>query len=210
MKATNKPLMTVRPAFTPRLVMWRALPWVALGTLALTVAGGTIIWLLLTLAGVGQKMPPGLPYFLCLVMGLVTIAPLYYEAQRKISARTVCRFFERHLEYETYTLFFRRHEGRVHYRDISGMVTRADFLQHRFGLKTIYLSVPGMDWQERGFSGLKLADIPSGRGIGRRLQTLLDHEEVTTPAAKWVAPSGPRLDPQSPPAPLPRDESAGG
>lgn len=189
MEQIKKPLMTVAPSFVPRIIMWRALPWVLGGTFVLTVAGGTILWFLISIMGFGRAVSAGVPYFLCFVAGLTGIAPFYYELQRKIYARTFCHFFEQHLEYETYTLLFRHHAGRVRYRDISGMYQRSNFLQQRDNLKTIYLVVPEMDWQDRGFYGVKLIDVPVGKGIGRRIQTLLDHEQAVAPAPVWVAPA---------------------
>lgn len=188
MDPIKKPLMTVRPLFVPKIAMWRAVPWVIGGTFFLTVAGGTVFWLLLVLSGLSRFVSPGVPYFICFVAGLAGIAPLYFELRKKIFSQSFCRFFEQYLEYEVYTFFFQHHSGRVWYRDIAKMHQRADFLQQRDHLKTIYLSVPGMDWSDRGFYGLKLVDVPSGKGIGRRIQTLLDHEHEAAPAPVWVAP----------------------
>lgn len=187
----EKPLLTVKSVFVSPLIMWQALPWILGGTLALTAVGGTMLWLLCVLLGLGKIVSPGTPYFLCFVAGLAGIAPLYYEMRRRIAQKAFCRFYADYLEYEVFGPFFRHHAGRVFYRDIADMRQRANVLQQRYGLKTIYLAVPGLDWSDRGFSGLKIEDVPSGKGTGKRIQTLLDHAHNVTPAPAWVAPAAP-------------------
>lgn len=184
----EKPLLAVRPAFVSQLVMWQALPWILGGTLALTTVGGTALWLICVLLGLKNVISPGTPYFICLIAGLAGIAPLYYELRRRIAQKSFCRFFSDRVEYEIFGSFFRHHAGRIFYRDIADMRQRADILQQRYSLKTIYLSVPDIGWSDRGFSGLKLEDLPAGKGIGKRIQTLLDHGRAVSQAPAWIAP----------------------
>ncbi len=191
MNKKQSELFSVKPVFVPRLTAWRSLPWAVIGTLGLTIMGGTALWLGLSLLGLGRFISAGTPYFISFIAGAAGIAPFYYELKKKTAKRSFCRFYGDYLEYEVYGFFFHRHAGRVYYRDVAGMFQRSDFLQQREHLKTIYLSVPGIGWEERGFSGLKLVDVPIGKGIGRRIEALLEMNKgggALPSQANWVAP----------------------
>ena len=165
-----RPLLTVRPVFDQFQTVLESVPMTLLGVTASALLGGTFFWILLSVAGLEKMFSVSGIYGAFFVLGLAALPPLFYEMKRHAYQRTVYCFYGDYLEFQDFLLFFKRRRGRVRYSDIADVSQRADQIQDRQKLQTIYLFVPSMGYQSRGpFSGIKMSDIRANAGIAERV-----------------------------------------
>lgn len=193
-----KPHITVRPQFVSSITSIEAVLIALLATLMVTVAGGTLLMVLLSLIGLMRLLPGWLPFFLCFTAAAVVVPPLYFELKRKAYAKTWFAFYDDYVEYQFFDWLVNRRAGRIKYTDIANMAQNANALQEREKLKTIYLYVPDQAYQNpRGFAGLKLKDVPAGKGYGYGIQELIDRaqkQNAAAPATPYRAPEAQTAD----------------
>lgn len=152
------PLLTLRPQFDSALVMVNAGLAGVVGTIVMTVVGGTLLYVLLMILQLGF-IPPGYIYGLILVASIVAIPPLFFEMCKKAYQRTAFVFYPDHVEYQFFQFFMSRRRGRFKYRDVTDVSQHATPLQEQRGLTTISLYIPALRYQKNSFPGVRIPDV---------------------------------------------------
>lgn len=168
------PLLSLRPQFDPGLAMVQALGVTVAGTVVLTVAGGTLFYVLIMIFGLGRFVPAGWVYGLFFVGSLVVLPPYFYELKKRAYLRTVYNFYEDYVDFQSFKFYLNPRRGRVRYRDIADIVQQASTLQDQRRLTNIYLSVPSMGLGRSGFSGVQISDVPVAAGHATRIMDIVE------------------------------------
>ena len=182
----KQPLLVIRPAFhsTPAIV--EAVLAGLVGTAVLVFLGATLLSLFFSLLGLGALISLGALFKILLVLGLAGLPPAYYEAKKKAWSRTIYQFHPDHMEYQDFKFLFVRRRGRVRLRDITDVYERANPLQARFMLTSLYFIIPGLpDMIARGISGLHIADVADNASLREKILDLIEASETrrrATPA----------------------------
>lgn len=177
------PLLLIRPQFDAGLAMIHSLVAGAIGTFVLTIGGGTFLYILLSLLGLGKFISAGHVYGFCLLAGVLSLPALFFEIKKKAYQRTVYHFHADHVDYRYYRFYLSLRRGRVRYRDISDISQQATTLQEQRRLATVYLYVPGMDYRRDGFSGLKIPDLPRAQDYMTRIMDVIEKGQQAPAAA---------------------------
>ena len=196
----KQPLLTVRPHFDQGLVTVQALLFTAAGFLLTTIIGGTLVFILLHINGIGRFFNAGHIYGLFLLASIVMLPPLFFELKKKAYARTFFRFYDDYVEYQYFQFLITPRRGRVRYRDIDDVIQTGGAMQGQRMLTTIAISVPGLNRHPQAFSGLKIEDVPQKLDLMPRILDLVENSEYRAMArAAGVMP------PQAPPSVAPSD-----
>lgn len=173
-----QPLLTIRPHFDQGLVTIQALLFTAVGFLLVTLIGGTLFYILLQLIGLGRFVAPGYVYGFFLIGSLVLLPPLFFELKKKAYSRTFFRFYDDYLEFQYFQFMLSQRRGRVRYRDVSDVVQAGGALQSQRMLTTLLILVPGMNYNPRAFSGLKIEDVPQRLDLMPKILDLIENSEL--------------------------------
>lgn len=173
--AERTPALLVRPRFELASALAECIPATLLGAFLIPLVAGTLLFILLSLTGLSRFVSIPAVYGGLLFLCLVVIPPAFYEVRRRALSRTLYRFQGGYLDFQFFRYYLIRQRGRIRLADIENVSERAGVLQERLGLTTVYLLVPGLSYQAQGgFPGLKLSDIPGGRGAARRIQEQIE------------------------------------
>jgi hypothetical protein len=205
----RRPLLTVRPKFDPGLTMVQSLLVLLPGAFMATLLFGTILLILVSMMGIRQITAGGL-YLSILVLSIAAIPPVFYELKKRAYQRTIFNFYDSYLDFQYFQFYITRRRGRLRFTDIADISQQASALQEHQRLTTVFLYVPAMALRQRGFSGLKLADLPQPKDYMSKILDVLEGrpvapEPVSAPGAARRAPddSGPveslGASPSSPP-----------
>lgn len=170
------PLLSVRPEFNQTLTALECLPVAIVGAFMATLICGTFLLVIISFIGLGAIISGGMIFFTLLALSLAAIPPLFYEIKRQAYRKTIYNFHDDYLEFQNFRFHFNKNRGRVRYADIVNVAQRANVLQGRLGLATIYLYVPGMMQSGRAFSGIIMRDIPDNAKAGSRIMDLIENK----------------------------------
>ncbi|MDD9901143.1 MAG: hypothetical protein OXT65_09220 [Alphaproteobacteria bacterium] len=197
----KKPLLTIRPVFDSGLVSVEALLIGAAGTVGLVLFGGTLLFLLLTLLGLGGLVSASGVFIFCFVIGIALIPAGYYEAKKRAYRRTAFLFYESHFEYQDFRFLITRRRGRIRYEDISNIYERGNTLQGHRTLTSVYIEVPGMphrgigiSYNPNAFRGVYIPDVKEKGNYGDKIIAVIEGPQQT--AADNASPA-----PEQPPTP---------
>lgn len=181
------PVFSIRPQFDQPLAVIHALLAMVVGTIFLTIVGGTLFYMLFLILGLGNIIGAGYVYGLILVVSLVAVAPVFFELRKKAYQRTVWHFYDTYVDYQSFNFYVERRRGRLRYRDIQDIAQQASALQEQRGLTTIYLFAPSMRYQRRSsFAGVRIFDVPLAADYTTRIMDLVEGSEG--PASMELAP----------------------
>ncbi len=187
----QQPLLTIRPHFDQGLVTVQALLFTAAAFLLVTIIGGTLFYILLQLIGLGRFIAAGYVYGLFLVGSLVVLPPLFFELKKKAYSRTFFRFYDDYLEFQYFQFMLSQRRGRVRYRDVSDVVQAGGALQSQRMLTSILILVPGMNYNPRAFSGVKIEDVPQKLDLMHKILELIEKSEYRAMARAAAAVAAP-------------------
>ena len=168
----------------------------AAGALVCTVMGGSLLYGLLSLIGVGRFISVGYIFGFALIVSIVAIPPLFFELRKRSLARTVYHFFGDHLEFQYFQFLISPRRGRVRYDGVQDVYQNASALQAHRQLTSIYLYVPGMRYRQAGFAGLEIADVPQRKDYMNRIIDIIEKRGASRlaaaapPAAAEAGPPG--------------------
>ena len=185
----QQPLLTIRPHFDQGLVTLQAVLFTAAAFLLVTIIGGTLFYILLMLIGLG--ISAGYVYGLFLVASLVVLPPLFFELKKKAYSRTFFRFYDDYLEFQYFQFMLSQRRGRVRYRDVSDVVQAGGALQSQRMLTSILIMVPGMNYNPRAFSGVKIDDVPQKLDLMHKIMELIEKSEYRAMARAAAAVAAP-------------------
>ena len=186
----QQPLLTIRPHFDQGLVILQAVLFTAAAFLLVTIIGGTLFYILLQLIGLGF-ISPGYVYGLFLVASIVVLPSVFFELKKKAYSRTFFRFYDDYLEFQYFQFMLSQRRGRVRYRDVADVVQAGGALQSQRMLTSILIMVPGMNYNPRAFSGVKIDDVPQKLDLMPKILDLIENSEyrAMARAAAAVAPA---------------------
>lgn len=187
----QQPLLTIRPHFDQGLVTIQALLFTAAAFLLVTIIGGTLFYILLQLIGLGRFIAAGYVYGLFLVASLVVLPPLFFEMKKKAYSRTFFRFYDDYLEFQYFQFMLSQRRGRVRYRDVSDVLQAGGALQSQRMLTSILILVPGMNYNPRAFSGVKIEDVPQKLDLMHKILELIEKSEYRAMARAAAAVAAP-------------------
>lgn len=153
------PQLSVRPVFDQGLAMVQAVIAGVVGTVVMTLAGGTLLYILIMLLGLGRLIPAGYVYGLVLVASIVLLPPLFFEMKKKACRQTVCHFYGDYADFQFFRFYLSRRRGRFQYADVQDVFQRANALQEQRALTTLYIYVPALAAQ-LGFGPRELPAVP--------------------------------------------------
>jgi hypothetical protein len=192
------PLLSVRPVFDPGLTMVESGLAAIFGGTVVAFVGGTILFLLLGLTGLGRFISAGGLYSTFLVLGLALSPAVYFEIKKAAFRRTVYNFHADILEYRDFRFLLQARRGHVRLRDIRDVYERASPLQSRRALSSIYLVIPNFPSQmQQGVPGIKILDVPESAGLRDKIVDLI--EDSLRRYVRGEAPPAPSAVPASPP-----------
>ena len=172
----EKALLKFRPVY-PREPSWAEAAQVAvIGTVLLTIFGGTLFLILLAITGLDHFIPYWLMPTMCFLAGAVGLPPWYNEMKRRAYKKSYYAFYEDRVEFEWHPVLFFQEQVRdkLYYYDIENIGQRATFWQRQAGLCSIYIFAPVMQNPDRqGFMGLKVLDVPSNKNLQERIEGLV-------------------------------------
>lgn len=181
------PVFSIRPRFDQPLAIIHALLAMVVGTIVLTVVGGTLLYMLCLIIGLGNIIGAGHIYGLVLVTSLVGVGPVFFELRKKAYQRTVWHFYDTHVDYQSFNFYVERRRGRLRYKDIQDIAQQASALQEQRGLTTVYLFAPSMRYQRRSsFAGVRVFDVPLDADYTTRIMDLVEGNQG--PASMELAP----------------------
>ncbi len=155
-----QPIFSLRPVFDDTITKVQCVGVSIIGMTVVTLVVGTLLYLLLSIIGLGGIIRPGWVYGLLILASVVALPALFYEAKRRAYAATAYHFYEDHMEYQDFKYYVTRQRGRIFYAGVTDATQKANFLQEQKHLTTITLYVPELrEQQPRSFPGLKLVDI---------------------------------------------------
>lgn len=169
-----QPLLVVRPVFDQTLVTVQALIFMAVGGLFATVIGGTLLYILLMVVGLGRFIPAGFIYGALLIASIACLPPLFFEMKKRALARTGFRFFDDHVDYQYFQFYLSQRRARLRYRDIENVLQEAGTLQGQRMLTTVYLIAPSLAYNQRAFPGVKIGDVPQREDYVTRITDLVE------------------------------------
>ncbi len=155
-----QPVFSLRPVFDDTIAKIQCAGVAFVGMTVVTLVLGTLLYLVLSIIGLGGIIRPGWVYGLLILASVVVLPPLFYEAKRRAYAATVYHFYEDRLEFQNFKYFLTRQRARIFYAAVSDAFQKANVMQEQKHLTTITLYVPELrEQQPRSFPGIRLVDI---------------------------------------------------
>lgn len=159
----------------------------AAGTIFLTVLGGTLLYIIFMILGLGRFIPAGWIYGLIFVGSLVALPPYLYEVKKKAYQRTVYNFYDEYLDFQQFKFYLTLRRGRIRYKDVGDIVQQASTLQDQRRLTSLYLYVPSLGYGRGAFAGLEIADLPAAGNFAHKVMDIVEHSQkapvaITQPA----------------------------
>jgi hypothetical protein len=188
-KEKEKPLLTVRPRFDTGISMLQAVAMTAAGSVLLTIGGGTVLYVFLSLTGLTRFISVGYLYGFILVLSILVLPALFFEIRKKAFQRTAWHFYSGWVEFQYFHLWINRRRGRLRYADISDVLQQATTLQEQRGLIDIYIYAPSMAHRTGAFPGLRLYDLPQRENYLSQILDIIDQNRNSIPAARTDAPA---------------------
>ncbi|MDE1151361.1 MAG: hypothetical protein PW788_02395 [Micavibrio sp.] len=181
----KRPILSVRPQFDPGLAMVQSLMAAGVLFLPVTIVGGMLVYILFTIVGLAKFIPASGVFGFFLIMSIAGIPPLFYEIKKRALQRTLYNFYDDYIDFQYFHFYLNRRRGRVRYRDVTDINQHASALQEQRRLTTIYLYVPTMSFA-RGFSGVKMEDLPQSKGYLTKVMDLIE-ASLNPPVPAWDA-----------------------
>lgn len=178
----------LRPVFDDTIAKIQSVAIALFGMTVVTLVLGVLIYLLLSLIGLGGIIRPGWVFGLLLLASLIVLPALFYELKRKAYAQTFYDFHDDYLEYQHFKYFVTRQRGRISYGSVSDATQKSNLLQEQKHLTTITLYIPDIVDQARGFPGLKLTDLPRTQDYLGNIIALIEDHNRRVAAARIVVP----------------------
>jgi hypothetical protein len=166
-----------------------------------TLLLGTFFFILLMVIGLGRHLSGSAIYGFFFGLSILGIPPLFYELKKRAFQRTIYNFYDDYMDFQYFHFYLNRRRGRVRYSDISDIAQHASALQEHQRLTTVYIYVPGMGLQARGFSGLKLTDLPQAKDYMTKIMDIIERRVTAADAAASVPVAAPLVT--EPPAAAP-------
>jgi len=182
----KRPILSVRPQFDTGLAMVQSLMAAGVLFLPITIVGGMVIYFLFMITGIAKFIPASAVFGFFLIGSLAGIPPLFYEIKKRALQRTLYNFYDDYIDFQYFHFYLNRRRGRVRYRDVSDINQHASALQEQRRLTTIYLYVPTMNFA-RGFSGVKMEDLPQSKGYLTKVMDLIE-ASFNPPVPAWETP----------------------
>jgi|GEM_PF-1401853 len=173
----KKPILTIRPLFDQGLTTVQAILFAAVAFLPVTIIAGTLLYVLLSLIGLGNFINASYLYGLILIASIVCLPPLFFEMKKKAYGRTVFHFFDDYMDYQHMPFYLNLRRSRLRYRDITDVRMEGQVLQEQRRLTNILLYVPDMAPNRRAFGGVKIPDVPITQDYMARIMDLIEKSE---------------------------------
>lgn len=171
----KKAVLVVKSEFVPLIVGLQVL---GIGvSCALFVAGAIDIFFLIVSSIFGVGLGLGSLFGLIFLICAILFPTALYEIRRKNSSQTYFRFYSDYIEFCYFTgPLMNRRQGRLYYSDIVDMMQYSSFMQNFVSLETIRLYAPETRFYDRhkNFVGIEIPDIKISRGVGEKIQKILD------------------------------------
>lgn len=145
--------------------------------LVTTLVVGTLFLIFVSIIGIRQLTAGGI-YMTFLVLSVALIPPAFYELKKRAFQRTIFNFYDNYLDFQYFEWFITRRRGRIRYTDVADISQQASALQEHRRLTTVYLFIPAMALRQRGFAGLRLADLPQAKDYMTKILDVIEGRPV--------------------------------
>jgi hypothetical protein len=180
----RRPILSVRPYFDTALAMVQAVIFTAVAFLPFTMIGGTLVYLLFNLIGLGGFISAGAVYGFFLLVAIVGLPAVYFEVRKRAYQRTVYNFYDDYIDFQYFHFLINRRRGRLRYEDVTDITQQAGALQEQRRLTNIYLYAPALGYmRQRGIPGIIMPDLPLSRGYMNQIMNLFEAPGEEEPAA---------------------------
>ncbi len=176
-------ILSIKPIFIPKIVAVQTAGVGIIGAILATGLSTILILIISMLFGFVKFIDIGTVSMAIFLVSMIGVPAFLYELKCSTHAGTEFEFYDDYIDFSYYTKpFMNRKRGRLYYKDITDMVQYSNFYQNFSGLKTIQLHAPSTALYEKGqnFIGIQIEDIKIGKGIGKKIQALLDKSHAPT------------------------------
>lgn len=198
----KRPYLSVRPQFDPGLAMVQSILVTVAGFFVLTVVGGVFTLILFMIIGLSHYISSSFVFGFYMLASIAGIPPLFYEMKKRALQRTLFNFYDDYLDFQYFQFYLNRRRGRIWYRDIADITQHASAPQEHQRLTTISLYVPGLNAYQRGFSGIKMEDLPQSKGYLTKIMDVVQYS-MTGELPAWMLPNFPQPAMNAPPPDVP-------